>query len=371
MLSHAFISVLIILASLSPARVDRTAPLNQRPLRVLQVGLAYGNTLRSMDDTALDAALSDAVEVGARWIRADLSWADVQPRRFNEYDWQAFDRIVKMASAKHLAVLAVMAYTPAWARPPGCNSEKCGPKDPAQFAEFASRAARRYSKYRVNAWEIWNEPNTDFWQPRPNLVEYTKLLKLTRAAMFRVQPDATLLLGGLAAVPTDSKNISQTDFLAGVCKLGGNKLVAGIGYHPYTYPYLPSYHAPWQTAWNKIDGNPMSLRAILEKYGTPHLPIWLTEYGAPTGGPGAPSDGSPSSITPATTHVTEALQAKLAADAVATATTNPVIHALIWFSDQDADTSNQTRENFYGLRRADRSAKPAFSALRSAITRIR
>ncbi len=86
-----------------------------------------------------------------------------------------------------------------------------------------------------------------------------------------------------------------------------------VGYHPYTYPYLASYPAPWGTAWNRIDATPPSLRSVLRHYATPDLPIWLTEYGAPTGGPGASSDGSSGSITLTTTQVTESWQAAIAA----------------------------------------------------------
>src|ERR1700741_3915382 len=45
----------------------------------LRVGISFGNTLLSMTDNKLAEALDGVVDTGARWIRFDMSWSDVQP----------------------------------------------------------------------------------------------------------------------------------------------------------------------------------------------------------------------------------------------------------------------------------------------------
>jgi hypothetical protein len=340
--------------------------------RSMNFGLAYGDTMRAMSANDLSLALDDAVTTGARWVRFDLSWALVQPDSGNTYVWEDYDRVVDAALARRLTLLPTLAYTPSWARPSGCTTDKCAPRDPADFARFASAAARRYSQRGVTTWEIWNEPNSTFWLPYPNAKAYFKLLQLTGSEIRKVDPTATLLLGGLAAVPSDSSHVSQIDFLYELCQLGANKIVNAVAYHPYTYPFLASYRAPWETAWNRIDQTPVSLRSVLKQFGTPRLPIWLTEYGAPTGGPGKPSDGSPSSISSATTHVTEAYQARIAKDAVVTAAADRNnIQALIWYADRDLSEPGDSNEKFYGLRRADGSKKKGFDAYAAAIREAR
>ena len=132
----------------------------------------------------------------------------------------------------------------------------------------------------------------------------------------RLDNEAFIISGGLAAVSTRDGDIAQIDFLRRVSALGGNKLVNAIGYHPYTYPLLPSLVTSFHTPWDRIDRAPVSLHSVLVRYGTPDLPFWLTEYGAPTGGPGSGSSGAQSSST---THVTEARQAQILVDAVNTA----------------------------------------------------
>jgi polysaccharide biosynthesis protein PslG len=267
----------------------------------------------------------------------------------------------------------VLAYTPPWARGPDCSTEKCRPVDPAAFAAFGAEAAKRYSPRGVHAWEIWNEPNgTGFWAPRPSAHRYNELLTLTAAAIKRADPRSTIILGGLAALPNRDGNIAATTFLAQLGRLNAIQRVDAVGYHPYTYPYLASFQAPWRTPWNMIHStNPRGLRSVLRQYQRPDLPIWLTEYGAPTHGPGTPSDGSPSSITKHTTHVTEQRQAQIAADAVKAAAQDRAIGALIWYSDRDLGQAVSGNEGFYGLRRSGGSRKPAFEELRRAVTGVR
>lgn len=349
-------------SSVAP-RVGATAA---RP--ALDIGIAYGDTLPFMSDKDLAAALDDAVEVGAKWVRADLSWEDIQPDSPSLYQWDRFDRVVKAARVRGLTVLAVLAYTPPFARSSVCaTSPSCAPVDPAAFAAFATKAAARYTPKGVTSWEIWNEPNIDFWEPSPDPVAYTKLLRLTSKAIRQVAPRATLLMGGLAAVATDPKKhyISQSSFLTAVSKLGGNKLVDAISYHPYTYPYLPSAKTTFGTAFEKISSTTTNLVAILAKYGTPDLPVWITETGAPTNGPGLASDGV--NIPVGTTHVTEGFQASIAADTVSAAAANPHVGAVFWYADRDSGTNRAQRSRFFGLRRLDGTPKPAFAALRLAV----
>jgi polysaccharide biosynthesis protein PslG len=336
------------------------------------IGISYGDTLVWMSHDRLAAALDDAVEVDANWIRTDLAWPDIQPDGPTDFHWQPFDRVIDAARARKLNVLPILAYTPAWAGRADCSGQFCAPADPGAFARFAAAAVRRYAPLGVQAWEIWNEPNlTAFWRPAPSAAGYTALLRATSAAIRSVDPHAYVVSGGLAATATADGNVSQGTFLDSVGALGGLDSVDAVGYHPYTYPYLPSARTSFLTPWERMSAGPDGLRAVLARYGRRDLPIWLTEVGAPTGGPGTASDGRPATIGPATTHVTERRQAQIAADAVRTVAGQPWIGALFWYSDRDLGSDPATPENFYGLRRVDGSAKPALSAFRDAVTASR
>src|ERR1700739_3307005 len=123
----------------------------------LHVGISYGDALLQMTDDWLDEALDDAVDIGAGWIRVDLSWADVQPTSPQAYAWGPLEHIFSEAHRRGLNVLPDLGYTPEWALVPDCSSINCAPKDPSHFAAFAAAAAARYAQNGVHTWEIWNE----------------------------------------------------------------------------------------------------------------------------------------------------------------------------------------------------------------------
>lgn len=336
----------------------------------IQIGLAYGNTLVEMNDRGLAAALDDAVDIGVAVIRVDLDWATIQLNSRDEYDWRLFDRIVRAAEARGLRLQPVLAYTPYWARDEDCESHMCAPADTGEFAEFAGAAASRYAPH-VLGWEIWNEPNdSGFWSPVADPARYTDLLQAASLAIRRIDPEALIVLGGLASIDTDEDgDLSPADFLARVCELGGNTAISAVGFHPYTYPRLPSSYRTDSSSWSLIQDRPDSLRSILSRYGTPHVPIWLTEYGAPTGGPGTASDSGPDT-SGGTTHVTEDRQADIARDVLHLVANEGDVQAMMWYSWRDLSDEQASNLSFYGLRRSDGSAKPARQVFKSTLAEL-
>ena len=188
------------------------------------------------------------------------------------------------------------------------------------------------------------------------------LLDATATSIRAVEPDAFIISGGLTATLTLQGAIDTRTFLTQMCALGANRVVDAVGYHPYTYPFLPTFSGSFATAWNKISQTPVSMTSILAQYGTPGLPIWLTEYGAPA-----------SSLSPANEadagQVSEALQAQMATSAVGAVVSSPSIGALFWYTDEDLPGG--TPIDHYGLRAADGTEKPVFAALRQAILTAR
>jgi hypothetical protein len=333
----------------------------------LRVGISYGNTLLEMTDERLAEALDGVADLGAKWIRIDMAWADVQPNSPQDYVWNQFDRIVSAAHRRGLTVLPVLAYTPGWARRADCSTDKCAPADPARFATFAAAAAARYAHGGVHTWEIWNEENsTNFWQPKPDPVAYTGLLKASSEAIRRADPSAFVVMGGLATLTTAAGNVSPADFVSTASGPNPLRLVDALGVHPYTYPFPASRLGPWASPSDEDDSGLPYLRKILTDSGTPDLPIWITEYGAPTGGPGPQSDGSPNSLLAGPDHVSESQQAAIAADAIATAASEPIIGSLFWYTYRDSASHPDSAESYYGLCRADGSKKPAFAAFKDA-----
>jgi hypothetical protein len=180
--------------------------------------------------------LGRSVAEGANVIRVGVQWADVAPSRrpagFNPsdpsspgYDWSSIDSQVRAISGQGLQVLLIITEAPSWAQAPHRPSnapEGTWKPNPAQVAQFAKAAARRYDGRfpdpvqpgaalpRVRYWQAWNEPNLDQyltpqWTPThngnfaaasPNV--YRPLLNAFYGAVKGVNPSNFVLTAGMA-----------------------------------------------------------------------------------------------------------------------------------------------------------------------------
>jgi hypothetical protein len=328
-------------AAASPQPAGRSAAAGARP-----TGMATGASVLWEDDADLARDLDVVAGSGATWVRFDFDWASAEPAA-GSFDWSHIDRVVDSARSRGLTVLALPAYTPTWARPPGTTAMH-PPSDPADFARFVAAAAVRYAGRGVGAWEVWNEPNlAHFWQPGPDPAAYTRLLTLASRAVRQVDPDAVVLTGGLSPARDDPHGgqMSPVTFLRGVYAAGGAGQFDAVGMHPYCYPARPSDART--AAWNTFYRLP-AVHDVMAEHGDGAKEVWLTEFGAPTGSaPGA---------------VGEAEQEAVLRDAFATLARWPWAGPLLWYSHRDTGTDRADREQNFGLLRHDFTAKPALRA---------
>jgi len=103
------------------------------------------------------------------------------------------DFCVNAAHQRGINVLMTLWMTPAWAN--GGRGNLVPPTNPADYADFA-RWAAEYWKGRVNAWEVWNEPdpNQTYWQG--TVSQYVDLLKAAYPKFKAGDPNAPVVLGG-------------------------------------------------------------------------------------------------------------------------------------------------------------------------------
>ncbi|MEA2211756.1 MAG: hypothetical protein QOF83_1704 [Solirubrobacteraceae bacterium] len=315
-------------------------------------GIAAGSTLQNESTTPnlLAQDLTNDQNLGAKWIRIDVNWAQIQYAGAGTYYWTAIDAAVQQAEARGLKVLGTIAYTPNWARPSATTSMY--PPNPSQYASFAAAAVAHYAALGVHDYEIWNEENiSGFWNS-PNPAAYTALLKAAYPAIKGADPAATVILGGLSPAATDGTNYTPPDFLKGVYASGGQGYFDAVGIHPYCWPAYPGDTGAW-SAWYQMYGTPTSLRSLMAANGDGSKLIWGTEFGAPTNGP----TGS---------YVSQATQAAMITRAYQLWATYGWAGPLFVYDGRDLGTATTTRENFFGLFNYDFSPKPSYSAYQSA-----
>ncbi|MGO4441827.1 cellulase family glycosylhydrolase [Mycobacterium sp. 2YAF39] len=286
-------------------------------------------------------------KMNVTWVRADFFWPLIEPER-GAFTWTYSDAIVKEASARRMNVVAILSHTPEWARGAGTTSDY-PPVHTSDFAEFARATAARYAPLGVHTWEVWNEPNSDFfWAPAPDANHYGQLFRATAAAVRAVDPNATLMTGGLTrgTDTPDGLRISQMTFVKQLYANGTAQLADAIAVHPYTFPALPS-----QTNVAVIGGinEVPALHQLMEQHGDGGKKVWITEFGAPTG--------------TATTAVSDKDQADTILQARELVQQWPWAGPLIVYELRDGGSNPAVDGENFGVVRRDFSLKPAGRAL--------
>lgn len=291
--------------------------------------------------------------IGITSVRFDADWDWVQPKGPGTFNWTQLDQAVSSARAAGMSVDLIIDGCPPWAALAGTTGDPSPqPDSSAQYATWAAEVAARYARKGVRMFEIWNEQNNAiFWQPKPNPAAYTADLVAAYRAIKTVDPSAFVISGGLAPERTNGTNYSAIDFLEAMYADGAKGSFDALGYHPYCYPALPDTYESW-SAWSQLDQTSPSIRSVMTSNGDGGKLIWITEFGAPSSGPGG---------------VGTAAEATALTQAIADAKTTAWIGALYVYSWQDEGTDPSNNEDWFGLLRAGGTPKPAYTAVAAAI----
>jgi hypothetical protein len=331
-----------------------------RPRPPNRFGIAEGGLLQALPRRDLARVLDGVRAIGATWIRVDVNWAVIQARGRRSYAWSPFDRVVRSARARGLNVLGGIVYTPRWAEPSGGKASS-PPAHLGDYATFAGRAAKHFGRLGVHAYEIWNEPNNgDSWEPSPDPVRYTKMLRLASAAIKSADHEATVISGGLSPYGSygerTARFVNPLDFLEAMYANGARDALDGVGWHPYSFPLGLSFSP--RSAWSQMSETVPSARSIMRANGDGAKRIWATEFGAPTG--------------ESSKALTEAAQAALVREAYtklkAWRWAGPAF--LYSYRDHGAVDPGASPDGGFGLVRSDWSKKPSYEAY-ARLTRAR
>lgn len=340
-------------ARLAPSNEHRSVTASPRPTAhcPTDIGIAPAWILRA-SDADLERDMVAARDAGATRFRFDVDWSLVEPER-GQFNWAPIDRMVRAVTSHGMRPLGVLAYTPGWARVagavdrPGAPASHYPPAKPADFAAFAKSAATRYADV-ITDWEIWNEPNrSSFWSPAPDAGAYTKLLIAASEAIRAVQPGANIIAGALAPGENHADGeIDPITFAQRIYDGGGRRAFNTMSIHPYTYPWMPT--DPATTNWSTFQKIPR-LHDLMVSKGDRTKPIWITEFGAPTG-----SDS---------TSISRAAQADYLTSGISAARKLGYVPVILIYSIRDSGTDPRDPEHNFGLLTEDFEPKPGYRAV--------
>jgi len=203
---------------------------------------------------------------------ASVNWPNLEPNK-GQWQFETLDRFVLLAQQHGTGLLLPLGGSPRWAsaRPnvpsnysPGFTAEPANLED---WRTYVRMVVTRYQG-RIQAYEIWNEPNLrDFWTGTTD-----QMLTLTREASQIIH---TLDPHALVVSPSATADYG-IPWLAEFLQKGGGQYVDVIGYHFYLKPQqMPEELLPFV----------QKVRQVLSENNLDDKPLWNTESGWLRGAP--------------------------------------------------------------------------------------
>ncbi|MBN2413074.1 cellulase family glycosylhydrolase [candidate division KSB1 bacterium] len=202
---------------------------------------------------------------GVDLLRISFGWDAIEYEK-DKYDWLFWDDFVKLAVDEYgITLIPYICYTPRWnSEGDSLNFWNHTPIDYDEFGEFVGDLVKRY-KNRIFSWELWNEPDiTVYWSGTAE--DYSRLVKIGSKSVREADPDAIIVLGGLA---------HRTEFTL--------ELFRDHNISPYVdvvniHNYFETWHSfPVERIVDYIG----EIYDIVQRYGN-NQSIWMAEVGYST-----------------------------------------------------------------------------------------
>ena len=180
---------------------------------------------------------------GVETLRFLIRWRVVEPDQ-GIYHWSSIDAVVAKATRAKVEPLPFVYGSPGWIAEP----ERHPPLDSASheraWQQFLGALVDRYGRggefwhgpgpnQPIKRWQIWNEPNFDFyWHPKPDPAAYARLLEISADAIRLRDRRADLVMAGVAPI---ASGMRWWKFLRMVYRSPGvNRDFDVAALHPYS-----------------------------------------------------------------------------------------------------------------------------------------
>jgi hypothetical protein len=279
--------LVVLLAGLTAAGNQSAGADAPAPERADRVGVVGSLIFSSRSDMLHQ--LRELQSTRVHWLSETFYWAMLEPAR-GHFDWRRSDALMSAAARTGTQVLAVLAYSAPWASsdPTALHSPYFPPRNPADYAQYATAVVQRYGPggsfwaahtelpaVPLQAVAIWNEPWWQgFWRPRPDPVAYATLVRTAGASIRRAQPSITILASGDLTEPNKSGDTPWLDRLLGVQPSVG-PYVDAWSIHPYPDPKSRApTDGPIGSSYQRVP-----VIAQLVAASPVPRPLWITEIG--------------------------------------------------------------------------------------------
>jgi hypothetical protein len=181
--------------------------------------------------TARDLKL--AKDAGFNWVKQRFEWRNIEVKNKGSFEWNEPDRIVDAIGQTGLRIIARVDNQPKWAAASVTWPGSGPPDNPKDWSDYLTALATRY-KGRIQAYEIWNEPNLDreWGNKKPDPGVYTNMLTSSYQAIKAADPQALVISAGMSPTATnDDHAMPDLDFISAMYAAGAKDSFDLLGVH--------------------------------------------------------------------------------------------------------------------------------------------
>jgi polysaccharide biosynthesis protein PslG len=317
----------------------------------------------------MDRQLDEMRAANVAITRVDVGWSSIEHDHkgdVNHWYLDRLDHLVESAHARGIKLLLTLFQTPCWASTaPSSLKQDCrgewwhrdvqnyAPRRASDYADALASLVGRYGD-RVYSWEIWNEPNQQyFFRTRDPVGDYAAMVRAAYPAAKAADPRPIIVAGSLSD--------SDFEFADALYRRGVAGSFDAFSVHPYSADRSPLETDLSSPRYSFKAGVP-AVHRVMRAHGDAK-PLWLTEWGWSTCTVRG-AEHWQNCVDPQT-------QATYLRRAFVLARSWSYVPVAIWFKLKNTTSSPGDRTGNYGLITQDWTRKPAFYAFRSVAAGMR
>ncbi|HYU18362.1 MAG TPA: cellulase family glycosylhydrolase [Chloroflexota bacterium] len=323
-----------------------------------------------------DRDLKLAKDAGFTWVKQRFEWRNIEKTKKNAFEWSESDRIVAAINKAGLGIIARLDNQPDWARRDKIFPAVGPPDKMEDWKDFVQQIAERY-KGKVQAYEIWNEPNLarEWGNAKPDPKAYVEMLRISYQEIKKIDKDVLVISAGLSPTTEQTdRAVSDLIFLKDMYANGARGYFDMLGAHAPGYKTAPETDPADVARTPDLNNNDPSPENLRRAYAFRHAEDVrrLMEDNADQGKQmaimemGWTSDPRPNS--PYRWHsVTEDLKGDYLVRAIQYAKQNwsPWIGLMTIIYVADANWSASDEQYYWAITNPDGTARPAFNTLKA------
>ncbi|WP_350299561.1 cellulase family glycosylhydrolase [Peribacillus frigoritolerans] len=202
-------------------------------------------------------------DAGFKVVRQDITWESIEkePGVF-DFEDRGYDELTNALVSNNIRPYYILNYSNRLYEE---NKSIVTKKGQDAFVRYVSEVTSRYKDKEI-IWEIWNEPNGSFWEPKPNIKEYSSLLKRVSKTIKENDPSGVVVAPALARLEGESLLWLEEIFKKGILDY-----IDALSVHPYRTQNPET-----------VANDYKNLRNMMSIYTDRDIPIFSGEWGYPT-----------------------------------------------------------------------------------------